>query len=164
MPSPTSGMTSCSGKTPAPKSSIGFCARIEGKARGSLPNVNSTMLSSTMPPATVAISQPFEPRSANGRTSARSTTRPNSAQSNSAMRDRERQRPAEPDRKGIAEHGPEHHRGALREVDRVGDDVGDVIAERDQPIHAADGKAGDDRRDQQHGFNAPSKANSGTRE
>jgi hypothetical protein len=39
------------------------------------------MLSSTMPPATVAISQPFEPRSANGRTSVRSTTRPSKAQS-----------------------------------------------------------------------------------
>ncbi len=45
-----------------------------------MPKVKSTALSSTMPPATVAISQAFEPRSANGRTSARSTTSPNSAQ------------------------------------------------------------------------------------
>ncbi len=36
-----------------------------------------------MPPATVAISQAFEPRSTNGRTSVRSITRPNSAQSRS---------------------------------------------------------------------------------
>ena len=78
-------MMSCSGKTPVPNSSIGFCARNDGKPRGSLPKVNSTTLSSTMPPATVAISQPFEPRSANGRTSVRSTTRPNSAQSSSAI-------------------------------------------------------------------------------
>ena len=47
-----------------------------GKLRGSLPNVNSTALSSTMPPATVAISQALEPRDANGRTSVRSTSRP----------------------------------------------------------------------------------------
>jgi hypothetical protein len=46
-----------------------------------LPKVNNVAFSSTMPPATVAISQPFEPRSAKGRTSIRSTTRPNSPHS-----------------------------------------------------------------------------------
>jgi len=39
--------------------------------RGSLPKVNSTTLSSTMPSATVAISQEFEPRITNGRTATR---------------------------------------------------------------------------------------------
>ncbi len=65
--------------------STGFDASTEGKPRGSLPKVNSTTLSSTMPPATVAISQAFEPRSANGRTSVRSITAPNSAHKVSAM-------------------------------------------------------------------------------
>ena len=37
-------------------------ASSEGKLRGSLPKVNRTTLSRTMPPATVAISQAFEPR------------------------------------------------------------------------------------------------------
>ena len=123
----------------------------DGKPRGSLPKVNSTTLSSTMPPATVAISQAFEPRSANGRTSVRSTSRPNSAHSSERQRDGKRQRPAERDGEGVAEHGAEHHRGALREIDGVGDDVGDVKAERDQPVHAAEPKAGDDRGDDQHG-------------
>jgi len=50
-----------------------------------LPKVNSTTLSSTMPPATVAISQAFDPRSANGRTRVRSITAPNSVHSTSAM-------------------------------------------------------------------------------
>ena len=55
-----------------------------GKLRGSLPNVNSTALSTTIPPATVAISQALEPRDANGRTSVRSTSRPKAAHSSRA--------------------------------------------------------------------------------
>src|SRR5271154_2981820 len=55
-----------------------------GMPRGSLPKVNSTTLSSTMPSATVAISQEFEPRATNGRTATRSTTTPQSAQPASA--------------------------------------------------------------------------------
>src|SRR5208282_3438779 len=55
-----------------------------GMPRGSLPNVNSTTLSMTMPSATVAISQEFEPRATNGRTAMRSTTTPQSAQAASA--------------------------------------------------------------------------------
>ena len=46
----------------------------EGKLRGSLPKVNRTMLSSTMPPATVAISQALDPRSANGRNRTRAVS------------------------------------------------------------------------------------------
>ena len=53
---------------------MGLPRAAAGKLRGSLPNVNSTALSSTIPPATVAISQALEPRAANGRTSVRSTS------------------------------------------------------------------------------------------
>src|SRR6516162_168493 len=52
--------------------------------RGSLPKVNSTTLSSTIPSATVAMSQEFEPRTTNGRTATRSTTTPHSAQAERA--------------------------------------------------------------------------------
>ena len=52
--------------------------------RGSLPNVKSTTLSSTMPSATVAISQEFEPRATNGRTATRSTATPQMAHARSA--------------------------------------------------------------------------------
>jgi hypothetical protein len=52
--------------------------------RGSLPNVNSTTFSSTMPSATVAINQAFEPRCTKGRTAIRSTIAPQTAQSPSA--------------------------------------------------------------------------------
>ena len=55
-----------------------------GMPRGSLPKVNSTTLSSTMPSATVAISQELEPRATNGRTATRSTTTPHTAQPASA--------------------------------------------------------------------------------
>jgi len=55
-----------------------------GMPRGSLPKVNSTTFSSTMPSATVAISQAFEPRTTKGRTATRSTTTPQSAQRASA--------------------------------------------------------------------------------
>ena len=41
---------------------MGVSASRAGKLRGSLPNVNSTALSTTMPSATVAISQALEPR------------------------------------------------------------------------------------------------------
>ena len=47
-----------------------------GKPRGSLPKVNSTALSATMPSATVAISQALEPRRTNGRTATSSTSMP----------------------------------------------------------------------------------------
>jgi hypothetical protein len=76
-------MISCSGNTPAPRILMGSVESIGGKLRGSFPNVNSTMLSSTMPPATVAISQALEPRAANGRTSVHSTSRPKTAQARS---------------------------------------------------------------------------------
>src|SRR5205085_5228739 len=52
--------------------------------RGSLPKVNSTVLSATMPSATVAISQALEPRRANGLTARASTSSPYNAQSASA--------------------------------------------------------------------------------
>ena len=57
-----------------------------GMPRGSLPKVNSTTFSSTMPSATVAISQEFEPRATNGRTAMRSTMAPHRAQPASASR------------------------------------------------------------------------------
>jgi hypothetical protein len=47
-----------------------------GKPRGSLPKVNSTTLSATMPIATVAINHALDPRLANGRMPTRSTTIP----------------------------------------------------------------------------------------
>src|SRR6266513_3899489 len=53
----------------------------EGKLRGSLPKVNSTTFSRTMPMATVDISQAFDPARTNGRTTNRSTRTPQSAQS-----------------------------------------------------------------------------------
>src|SRR6476620_4386178 len=55
-----------------------------GMPRGSLPKVNSTAFSRTMPSATVAISQELEPRAMNGRTATRSTATPHSAQATSA--------------------------------------------------------------------------------
>ncbi len=62
----------------------GSSAKADGSARGSLPNSAITTLSSTMPSATVAISQEFVPRATNGRTAMRSTTRPQIAQATSA--------------------------------------------------------------------------------
>ena len=56
----------------------------DGMPRGSLPKVNSTTFSSTMPSATVAISQELEPRRTNGRTATRSTSTPQAAQAASA--------------------------------------------------------------------------------
>jgi hypothetical protein len=56
----------------------------DGRLRGSLPKVNSTTLSTMMPPATVAMSQASELRSTNGRTRTRSTIRPKTAQPASA--------------------------------------------------------------------------------
>ena len=55
-----------------------------GMPRGSLPKVNSTTLSRTMPSATVAISHELEPRDTNGRTATCSTTTPHNAQVASA--------------------------------------------------------------------------------
>jgi hypothetical protein len=52
--------------------------------RGSLPNVNSTTFSSTMPSATVDISQDSERRRTNGRTAMNSTKTLHAAHSSSA--------------------------------------------------------------------------------
>ena len=82
---PTTGMISCSGYAPTPNTLMASVASGEGKLRGSLPKVNSTTLSRTMPPAIVAINQALEPRSANGRTRKRSTAKPNTPHSASAM-------------------------------------------------------------------------------
>src|ERR1700760_4352101 len=62
----------------------GSSASAEGSARGSLPNNTITTLSSTMPSATVAISQELVPRATNGRTAMRSTVSPQAAQTKSA--------------------------------------------------------------------------------
>jgi hypothetical protein len=53
-------------------------------ARGSLPKVNSTALSRTMPTATVAISHASDPRTTKGRTTHRSTISPYTPHSASA--------------------------------------------------------------------------------
>ena len=58
----------------------GCAASDEGRLRGSLPKVNRTAFSSTMPRASVAMSQADEPRLTNGRTVKRSTSRPHTAQ------------------------------------------------------------------------------------
>ena len=133
---PTAGIASCSQETWIPEIVIPP-AKCIGKPRGSLPKVNSTALSATMPSATVAISQAFEPRRANGRTATSSTITPYSAHSDERERGGRQQRPAERDREGVGEHRAEHHRAALREVDRARYRVGDVEAEREQPVHAA---------------------------
>ena len=112
--------------------------------RGSLPKVNSTTLSSTMPSATVAISQEFEPRPTNGRTATRSTTTPHSAQAASATTTATAQRPAERDPEREAQHRAQHHGAALREIHRLRDRIGDVEAEREQPVHAAEPEPGDE--------------------
>ena len=65
--------------------------------------------------------------------------------------DRQRHRPSERDRESVAEHGPQHERRALREVDRVGDHIGDVKSERDQPVHAAEAETGNDGGRDEHG-------------
>ena len=62
----------------------GSSASDDGSARGSLPNSTITTLSSTMPSATVAISQALLPRATNGRTAMRSTIRPQIAQATRA--------------------------------------------------------------------------------
>ena len=82
--SPTAGIAICSGDTATPPIMNGSVAQGMAKPRGSLPKVNSTVLSARMPSATVAISQAFEPRRANGRTATSSTTTPYSAHSASA--------------------------------------------------------------------------------
>ena len=51
------------------------------RLRGSLPNVNITTCSSTMPTATVDISQPLLPARTNGRTTKRSMSMPHTAHS-----------------------------------------------------------------------------------
>ena len=66
--------------------------------RGSLPKVNRTTFSSTMPSATVAISQEFEPRRTKGRTATRSTTTPQ-ARTAPGGKHRDRERPAQRDPK-----------------------------------------------------------------
>src|SRR5690606_9973036 len=83
---PTSGISNCSGYTPRPNpdTSIGVKAHGDGRLRGSLPKVCMTTLSSTMPSATVDISQALEPRDANGRTARNSTSSPYNAQHSSA--------------------------------------------------------------------------------
>ena len=96
------------------------CAQAIWKPRGSLPKVNSTVLSATMPSATVAISQAFEPRRANGRTA--------SQLDEDAVGGAQRERDEQPQRtaaspslhrEGVGEHRAEHHRAALREVHRA---------------------------------------------
>jgi hypothetical protein len=47
-------------------------------------------------------------------------------------------------RKCEADHGAEHHRRSLREVDRLRDRVGDVKAEREQAVHAAETNTSDE--------------------
>ncbi len=57
-----------------------------GMPRGSLPKVKRTTFSSTMPSATVAISQELEPRRTKGRTATRSTMTPQAAQASERQR------------------------------------------------------------------------------
>src|SRR6202035_4239924 len=78
------GTSTWSGKMPTLPITQGSSAKDDGSARGSLPNSTITTLSSTIPSATVAISQEFVPRATNGRTAIRSTTRPQTAQANNA--------------------------------------------------------------------------------
>ena len=49
----------------------------------------------------------------------------------------ERQRQAQANGKDVSQHGAQHHRAALGEVDRVRHHVGHVEAERDQAVHGA---------------------------
>ena len=65
---------------------------------------------------------------------------------------RERQRPAERDPEGEAEYRAEHHARALSEIHRPGDGMRHVEAERQEPVHAAEAKPGNDRGcNQMHG-------------
>ena len=80
---PTAGIASCSIETCRPASSSEALAHGSARPRGSLPKVKSTLLSAMIPSATVAISQAFEPRLANGRTASSSTIRPYTAQRSS---------------------------------------------------------------------------------
>ncbi len=73
---PATGITSCNGETPMPKIWIEPVAQGIAKPRGSLPKVNKVALSTTMPSATVAISQAFDPRFTNGLTAMNSTITP----------------------------------------------------------------------------------------
>ena len=43
-----------------------------------------------------------------------------------------------------AHHGAQHHGGALREIHRAGDRVGNVKTQRDQPVDAAETEPGND--------------------
>lgn len=80
------GISNCSGYTPSLTSPTcsGVSASGDGRLRGSLPKVNITRLSTTMPSATVAISQLSDPRLAKGRTAANSTASPYTPHSASA--------------------------------------------------------------------------------
>ena len=73
---PATGISICSGDTPMPNTWNEPVAQGRLKPRGSLPKVNSTLLSATMPRATVAISQALEPRRTKGRTATSSTSMP----------------------------------------------------------------------------------------
>src|SRR5712691_7469119 len=83
--SPTMGIRICMNWILMPATETELVVRMPGGIpRGSLPKVNRTTFSSTMPRATVASSHAFEPRWTNGRTATRSTTAPHSADSASA--------------------------------------------------------------------------------
>ena len=62
------------------------------------------------------------------------------------------QRPAQCHPQREAQDGAQHHGAALREVDRVGHGVGDMEAQRQQPVHAAEAETGDERRADEHGM------------
>ncbi len=59
---PINGIRTCKYDTWTPAKSMPPCVQAIWKPRGSLPKVKRTVLSATMPSATVAISQALEPR------------------------------------------------------------------------------------------------------
>ncbi len=130
--SPTAGIKTCNGKMPILPITQGSSASADGRARGSLPNSAITTLSSTIPSATVAISQELVPRASN--------------QAPDCTRDQRRghrgnHRPVHPDSQGVANHGPEHHRRTLRKVHRAGDGKRQREPERDEAVDAAEANA-----------------------
>ena len=100
-----------------------------------------------MPTAMVASSQAGEARrEGDGRPHA-----PRGRRSRRARRsvddEGEREGPAQRDEDGVGDHRPRHHGVPLGEVHGPAGRPGDVVAEGDQPVHAAQGEAGDDELD-----------------
>ena len=120
-----------------------------GIPRGALPKAKRTTLSTTIPNATVAISQELEPRSTKGRTAKRSTRMPHAAHPRRAIGTAADS--GQPNLTQTVKHDTAPSIIVLPWARlTVLDTIGDVEAERQQPVHSAKAETGNDCRGNQH--------------